>query len=434
MHSRIIATLDENRLSAPPSAHDGPTDASTPPAERQNASVALAPVHSVRANGGQRTLEEGPDACRSFAMEADTVGQQSLLGRASGAFAWSFANAIVSRVGTIGIGIALARLLGPTQFGTYAVGLIALMAALSFNELGVSLAIVRWPGDPNEIAPTVNTASLLTSVAIAAATYVVARPFAAAMGAPAATPVVRLLGLTVIISGGVASPAALIERQFQQNKRMLVDQVSVWSSALTCIGFAVAGSGAMSLAIGRLAGAGIGAALFIKLSPAPYRLGLNRSQLRPLLKFRLPLARSSIVVFVITFADQVVVGRMLGATASASTRSRSTFQLGRSPSSRSRFAWLRPRRSRDSSTNPRRCIALSGASSACWRRSRSLSAWCCQERQVQLSASSTAAPGPRQLSLWCGLGYSQRSRFSTSWHTTTSSCSGPDARYSRCRS
>jgi O-antigen/teichoic acid export membrane protein len=248
-------------------------------------------------------------------MEADTLGQQSLLGRASGAFAWSFANAFVSRVGTIGIGIALARLLGPTQFGTYAVGLIALMAALSFNELGVSLAIVRWPGDPNEIAPTVNTASLLTSIAIAAATYVVARPFATAMGAPAATPVVRLLGLTVIISGGVASPAALMERQFQQNKRMLVDQVSVWLSALTSIGFAVAGSGAMSLAIGRLVGASVGAALFIKLSPAPYRLGLNRSQLRPLLRFGLPLAGSSIVVFVISFADQVVVGRMLGATA-----------------------------------------------------------------------------------------------------------------------
>jgi O-antigen/teichoic acid export membrane protein len=260
------------------------------------------------------TAEEPPGAERSIGMDADAGREQSLLSRASGAFVWSFINTIVGRVGTIGIGIALARLLGPKQFGTYAVALIALMAVLSFNELGVSLAIVRWPGEPRVIAPTVNTISLLASTVIAAMTYVLAPPFAAAMGEPSATPVVQLLGLTVIISGAVASPAALMERQFKQNTRMLIDQVTVWIGALTSIALAVAGSGAMSLAIGRLAGAVIGAALFIRLSPEPYRLGLNRSQVAPLLKFGLPLAGASIVVFVIGFADQIVVGRMLGPT------------------------------------------------------------------------------------------------------------------------
>lgn len=248
-------------------------------------------------------------------MDATTVGQQPLLSRASGALAWSFANAVVSRVGTIGIGIALARLLGPKEFGTYAVALIALMAAVSFNDLGFSLAIVRWPNEPSEIAPTINTTSLLASLAIAVAMYVVAPAFATAMGAPAATPVVRLLGLTVIISGAVASPAALMERQFQQSKRMLIDQVMVWVGAPMSIGLAIAGVGAMSLAIGRLVAVSIGAVLFIKLSPAPYRLGLDRSKVAPLLRFGMPLAAASIVVFIISFADQVVVGRMLGATA-----------------------------------------------------------------------------------------------------------------------
>jgi O-antigen/teichoic acid export membrane protein len=261
------------------------------------------------------TSEEASGRQLASGTDPDPVGEQSLLNKASGALAWSFFNTVVSRVGTIGIGIALARLLGPKEFGTYAVGLIALLGVLSFNELGISLAIVRWPGDPKKIAPTINTISLLASLAIASATWVLAPAFAAAMGAPAATPVVRLLGLTVIISGGVASPAALMERQFQQNRRMLVDQASVWLGALTSIALAIAGSGAMSLAIGRLAGASIGAILFIKLSPAPYRLGLDRSQVRPLLQFGLPLAGASIVVFIIGFADQFVVGRMLGATA-----------------------------------------------------------------------------------------------------------------------
>src|ERR1700754_3553658 len=152
-------------------------------------------------------------------MESDAPDQQqSLLSRASGALAWSFVNTVLGRLGTLGIGIALARLLGPQEFGTYAVALIALMAVLSFNELGVSLAIVRWPGDPRDIAPTVNTISLIASAMIAAATYFLAGPFASAMGEPDATPVVQLLGLSVIISGAVAAPAALMQREFMQSR------------------------------------------------------------------------------------------------------------------------------------------------------------------------------------------------------------------------
>jgi PST family polysaccharide transporter len=248
-------------------------------------------------------------------MEPDAAREQKLLSRASGALAWSFVNTVVARLGVLGIGIALARLLGPQEFGTYAVALIALMAVLSFNELGVSLAIVRWPGEPGAIAPTVNTISLIASSIIAAVTFVLAAPFSAAMGEPDATSVVQLLGLSVILSGAVASPAAILQRQFKQNTRMLIDQVTVWVGAITSISLAIAGTGAMSLAVGRIAGATIGAVLFVKLCPEPYRIGLDRGQVKPLLKFGLPLAGASMVVFAIGFADQIVVGRMLGPVA-----------------------------------------------------------------------------------------------------------------------
>jgi O-antigen/teichoic acid export membrane protein len=248
-------------------------------------------------------------------MDDGDARERSLLGRASGALAWSFINTVVGRLGTLGIGIALARLLGPQEFGTYAVALIALMAVLSFNELGVSLAIVRWPDDPAAIAPTVNGISLIASTLIAGLTYVLAGPFASAMGEPDATGVVQLLGLSVIISGAVASPAALMQREFKQNTRMVVDQVTVWVGAITSITLAVLGTGAMSLAIGRIASATIGALLFLKFSPEPYRIALNRKHVGPLLRFGMPLAGASLVLFAIGFTDQIVVGRMLGATA-----------------------------------------------------------------------------------------------------------------------
>jgi PST family polysaccharide transporter len=241
--------------------------------------------------------------------------EHAVIHRASAALAWGLFNAAAARLGTLAIGIALARVLGPQEFGTYAVALLALMAALSFNELGVSLAIVRWAGDPRAIAPTVATLSVGASVAIAAAGVLLAPALAAALGDTAATPVIQVLFLTVIVSGMVATPAALLQREFRQRVRTLIDQVTIWVGALVSIALAVAGMGAMSLAVGRLVGVAISCLLFVRAEPQGFRLGWATVHVKPLLRFGLPLAGASIVVFAVAYVDQVVTSRILGTAA-----------------------------------------------------------------------------------------------------------------------
>jgi PST family polysaccharide transporter len=239
----------------------------------------------------------------------------SLFGRASRAVGWSLFNTAAGRLGTLAIGIALARLLGPTEFGVFAVALVALLAVLSFNELGVSLAIVRWPGDPRAIAPTVATLSLASSCAVYAGCYLAAPAFASAMGAPSATGVIRLLTLNVVVNGLVAVPAALLQRGFRQDRKMLADQVNNWGGAVVSIALAATGTGAVSLAAGRLAGAAASAVLLVRASPEPLRFGFDPAVARSLLRFGLPLAGSSAVVFAVGGADQLIVGHVLGPTA-----------------------------------------------------------------------------------------------------------------------
>ncbi|GAA2418032.1 hypothetical protein GCM10010191_30810 [Actinomadura vinacea] len=244
------------------------------------------------------------------------VGEDdSLFGKASRALGWSLFNTAAGRLGTLAIGIALARLLGPAEFGVFAVAMVALLAVLSFNELGVSLAIVRWPGDPHAIAPTVATISLVSSCLVYAGCFVAAPAFAAAMGAPAATGVIRLLTVSVVVNGLVAVPAALLQRGFRQDRKMLADQVNNWGGALVSIVLAAAGMGAMSLAVGRLAGAGASAVLLVLAAPGPLRFGFDPAAARALLRFGLPLAGSSVVVFAVGGADQLIVGHVLGPTA-----------------------------------------------------------------------------------------------------------------------
>jgi PST family polysaccharide transporter len=237
---------------------------------------------------------------------------ETLFARAGRALGWSFASTAVSKLSTVVIGVVLARLLGPHAFGTFAVATVALLALLSFNELGVSLAIVRWPDDPREIVPTVATISVAASALMCGVCYVAAPAFSAAMGDPSATPVVRLLGLSVLVSGLSAGPVALLQREFRQDRKMIGDQVGSWTSALVAIGCAVGGMGAMSLAVGQLLGSAISAVLFAAFAPAGLRFGYNAAKARALLKFGLPLAGSSVVVFAVSHTDKLVVGAVLG--------------------------------------------------------------------------------------------------------------------------
>jgi PST family polysaccharide transporter len=205
--------------------------------------------------------------------------------------------------------------LGPESFGTFAVALVALMGILAFNELGVSLAIVRWPGEPRLIAPTVTTISVLASVTLCIAGWIAAPVYTAALGDPGATGVVRLLLLTVIIDGAVSTPAALLQRTFRQDKKAVADQANVWVGAGVSVVLAIAGLGPLSLALGRLAGSSVAAVLYVVFSPLPYRFGFDRTKARALLAFGLPLAGASIIVFAVGYADQLVVGGILGSTA-----------------------------------------------------------------------------------------------------------------------
>lgn len=232
---------------------------------------------------------------------------------AAGAFGWSFLNTALSRFGTLLVGVLLARILGPDEFGTFAVAMVALLAVLSFNELGVSLAVVRWERDPRTVLGTVNAISTIGSVLLFAAMYVTAEPIARVLGAPDAAGIIRLMSVSVVFSGMVAGPAALLQRQFRQRRRFAIDQVVTWSGTALSLGLALGGAGAWSLAWGRVVATLVGVVLFVHAT-RPYRWQVDRTLVRPLLRFGLPLAGASIVVFAVGYVEQVAVAATLGAT------------------------------------------------------------------------------------------------------------------------
>jgi O-antigen/teichoic acid export membrane protein len=227
----------------------------------------------------------------------------------------SLLNTIVGKAGTFLTGIALARLLTPADFGVYAVAFVALIGLLSLNELGVSLAIVRWPGDPERIRPTVTTISMATSLAVYAACFFTAPAFTDAMEAPGATGVVRVLCLSVLVDGLTGPVAQLVNREFKQGLRLFVDSTNLVVTTGLTVSLAATGHGAWSLAIGQLAGNAASSLVLFGLSRTWPRFGFDRSQARELLAFGLPLAGASLLMVAMLNIDKVITGRMVGAIA-----------------------------------------------------------------------------------------------------------------------
>lgn len=150
-----------------------------------------------------------------------TDSGESLGSQAAKGAAWSGVSSIILRLGSLTVGIILARLLTPQEFGVYAVALTIQSILITIADLGLSADLVRT-NDPERIAPTVAILGLLSSGTITAIT-VVASPFLAQLlGSPEAAPAIAILAFTLLLAGVSLVPYSMMLRRFQQKELFLI--------------------------------------------------------------------------------------------------------------------------------------------------------------------------------------------------------------------
>ncbi|HJQ01073.1 MAG TPA: oligosaccharide flippase family protein [Jatrophihabitans sp.] len=227
---------------------------------------------------------------------------------------WSLLNSVISRVANVALGILLARLLVPHDYGVFAVGLVFMVGLGSMNELGTSVAIVRWRGDVERAARTAVTLSVGTSVVLYLGCFLLAPALAATLNAPSATGLLRLMALGVVIDGCSSIPNALLTRNFLQGKRLIADLAGFVVSAVITVTLAATGHGATSLALGILSSNLTATVLILVMAPSRPLPGWQAGDARELLRFGLPLAATSLLWFAIQNVDYIVVGHLSNST------------------------------------------------------------------------------------------------------------------------
>ena len=225
---------------------------------------------------------------------------------------WSVVNNSVARLGQVAVGIVLARLLTPYDYGVFATALVAYAVLISCSELGVTIALVSRRGDSRQIGPTVTTLSWASGTVLTLAVWFGAPSVTEHLKTADATNVLRVLGLAIFVAGLSAVPSAIVQRDFQQRSRFAADTANFVVSTVVAVGGVLLGGGALALAWSRVAGNAVSGVILAVAARERFRPGFDRPVARDLLRYGLPLAGASALAFAVLNVDYVVVARALG--------------------------------------------------------------------------------------------------------------------------
>ncbi|HEY9523188.1 MAG TPA: oligosaccharide flippase family protein [Thermopolyspora sp.] len=252
-------------------------------------------------------MDQNSDVEPAASPEAGSIGR-----RAGRGLRWSLLGNLGTKVSTFAMGLVLARLLAPEDFGLYAVALAATQFVMHVNDVGIIAATVQWRGRLADMAPTATVMATVFSCVIYAIFWVIAPYYADLAGSPEATPVIRLLTSIILIDGVTAVRSAALLRDFAQDKLTMANMVGSLLNAALAIPLAMAGAGAFSFAWGQFANTAIIGVLVWFAAKLPNRVGFDREVAVKLLRFGAPLALGLGIESVLMNADYVIIGDLLG--------------------------------------------------------------------------------------------------------------------------
>jgi PST family polysaccharide transporter len=207
----------------------------------------------------------------------------------------------------------LARLVPQRAYGLVAMAQVFIGFAGLFREIGASAAIVREKQLDDDLLTSLFWLNLAMSFCVTLACCLSAPLVARFYKEPALTHVFQALSLYFAISAAASVHANLMARSFQFKRAAAVELLAAAASLIVAVVSAALGAGVWSLVTGALASAVVMSALFISLSPWHPALRFSSRRLRPLMGFGLNLSGFNFVTYFSRNADNLLIGKYLGA-------------------------------------------------------------------------------------------------------------------------
>jgi O-antigen/teichoic acid export membrane protein len=178
---------------------------------------------------------------------------ESLAQSAFQALAWQYSGAIFQAGLQFAVGVTLARLLTPEAFGAVGMTLIAIGFAKLVGDLGFGAAIIQYPDLTTRHVRTAFTGSILCGTLLFLVLWFIAPAVSRLFNHDSLTLMLRVIALSLILSGTAVVSGALLRRELQFRLLTVVEIISyAIGFGVVGVSMAVLGYGAWSLIVANI--------------------------------------------------------------------------------------------------------------------------------------------------------------------------------------
>jgi len=175
------------------------------------------------------------------------LGEESLKHKTVKGVAWSFADNIASSGITFLVGLILARLLSPDEYGIMAIITIFIAISNSIVDSGFSNALIRKTNIKSVDYNTVFYFNLVVSFILYLTLYISSPAIGSFFKEPILVELTRIIGWILIINALAIIPRTILVRNVDFKTQTKVSLISSISSGIIGISMAVSGMGVWSL-------------------------------------------------------------------------------------------------------------------------------------------------------------------------------------------
>ncbi len=255
-----------------------------------------------------------PDA-RVEGLTETYLQPESLTPAVTTGIKWKLASLLVREGTRVAVGILLARLLTPDEWGIAGIALVVAAVFQMIPDLALGHALVQRASITEKDRSTVFWLSLGLGMGVTVVGIALSGPIAAAFSEPEVENLFRAVSVGFTISALATVPAALLTRDLAYRSLELRQIAGTIAGAVVAVTLALAGAGPWAIVGNSLAALSASTILLWILTSWRPRLVFSSASARTLGLFGATVFGSQLLLYAQLNGDKLLVGRYLGANA-----------------------------------------------------------------------------------------------------------------------
>lgn len=244
-----------------------------------------------------------------------TSGADGIRSRVLRGIAWKTTSAVFLQISRLVVGIVLARLLSPHDYGLAGMVLVVSSLVAIFSDLALGAALVQRKKLSEADRSTVFWTSAVMGLLFTVAGFALAGPAASFYGEPKVKPLFAAFSITFLVTALSSTQAALLSREMNFRSLELRQMISYVAGAVVGIGAALRGYGAWAIIGQQITIAVASTVLLTVFSPWRPRLVYSLASLRDFAGFSGRVFGTRLLFYGNRNLDNILIGRFIGSAA-----------------------------------------------------------------------------------------------------------------------